>query len=89
MACDAHHRRHWIDNGPTKEQNLDLFCIFHHHQVHEGGWTYTIIDSQTLHFYPPGGGPPLIGKRRPLLGQDLNKRLHPEPTVRVDRPQRT
>ena len=66
-ACiEAHHRRHRIDGGPTAEHNLDSFCLFHHHQVHEGGWTYKIIDSTTLEFYPPGGGPPIISKRRPL-----------------------
>ncbi len=86
---DAHHRVHHIDGGPTAEHNLELYCPFHHHCVHEGGWTYQLIDDKTLRFYPPGGGPPLIGKRRPLLGQDLTKRLHPEPTVHLQTPRRT
>ena len=64
MGCEAHHRQQHIDGGPTAEHNLDLFCPFHHVQVHEGGWTYTIIDADTLEFYPPGGGPPLRSKRR-------------------------
>jgi hypothetical protein len=63
--CDAHHRKHWTrDHGKTADTNLDLFCSFHHHLVHEGGWTYTIIDADTLHFHPPGDGPTRIGKRR-------------------------
>ncbi len=88
-ACEAHHRTHHIDGGPTKEKNLDSYCTFHHHLVHEGGWTYTIIDATTLHFFPPNGGPHLVGKRRPLLGQTLDQRLKPEPTVRRDPPRRT
>jgi hypothetical protein len=65
------------------------FCLFHHHLVHEGGWTYKIIDADTLHFFPPNGGPRLISKRRPFLQPDLNKRLVPEPTRRVQTPCRT
>jgi hypothetical protein len=63
--CNAHHRRLWTrDNGDTDTENLDLFCVFHHHLVHEGGWTYTVIDHEILHFHPPGGGPTRISKRR-------------------------
>jgi hypothetical protein len=63
--CDAHHRKHWTKKGgETVDTNLELFCTFHHHLVHEGGWTYKIIDAQTLHFYPPDGGPARISKRR-------------------------
>jgi hypothetical protein len=88
-GCDAHHRRHWIDGGPTEEANLDSLCVFHHHLVHEGGWTYTIIDNDTLEFSPPAGGPPLRSKRRNFLAQNLNQRLHPQPTVRIESPRRT
>ncbi len=89
-ACtEAHHRLHWIDGGPTTEQNLDSYCLFHHHLVHEGGWTYTIIDTNTLKFFPPDGGPPLTSKRRPFLQPDLNQRLHPEPAVHIETPSRT
>ena len=52
MGCDAHHREHWLDGGPTAEHNLDSFCLFHHHQVHEGGWAYKIIDADTLDVLP-------------------------------------
>ncbi len=88
-GCDAHHRKHHIDGGPTAEHNLDSFCPFHHHQLHEGGWTYTITDTDTLQFHPPGGGPPITGKRRQFLEQDLNKRLQPHPTVHIHPVQRT
>jgi hypothetical protein len=63
--CDGHHRKHWTKNGgETVDTNLELFCEFHHHSVHEGRWTYKIIDATTLHFYPPDGGPLRISKRR-------------------------
>ncbi len=88
-GTEAHHRLHWIDGGPTAEQNLDSFCLFHHHLVHEGGWTYKIIDAGTLKFFPPDGGPALTGKRRAFLQPDLNRRLVPEPTRRIQTPCRT
>jgi hypothetical protein len=88
-GTEAHHRQHWIDGGPTTEKNLDSFCLFHHHLVHEGGWTYQIIDKDTLKFFPPNGGPPLTSKRKPFLAQDLDRRLHPEPAVRIETPRRT
>jgi hypothetical protein len=36
--CDAHHRWHWVDGGPTELWNLALVCRAHHRTVHEGGW---------------------------------------------------
>ncbi|MDH3293970.1 MAG: HNH endonuclease [Acidimicrobiia bacterium] len=37
----AHHIVHWADFGATDLDNLMLLCSFHHHLVHEGGWTLT------------------------------------------------
>jgi hypothetical protein len=37
--ADAHHIRHWADNGKTELANLVLLCRRHHRLVHEGGWT--------------------------------------------------
>ncbi|MDH3682403.1 MAG: HNH endonuclease [Acidimicrobiia bacterium] len=37
----AHHIIHWLDHGPTELENLILLCSFHHHLVHEGGWSIT------------------------------------------------
>ena len=67
--CEAHHRQHWVNYGPTSENNLDLLCSHHHHLVHEGGWRLT-VDNDTTHtprFHPPNGRPPLQGQRRPLI----------------------
>ena len=35
---DAHHIRHWADNGETRLDNLLLLCRHHHRLVHEGGY---------------------------------------------------
>jgi hypothetical protein len=34
--CDAHHRQHWLDGGPTSLENLELLCRRHHAMEHEG-----------------------------------------------------
>jgi hypothetical protein len=36
---DAHHVRFWTRGGPTLLANLALLCKYHHHRVHEGGYT--------------------------------------------------
>jgi hypothetical protein len=38
--CDAHHRHHWADGGPTVPANLVLLCRLHHNMIHQG-WTLT------------------------------------------------
>ncbi len=66
---EAHHRRHWVKRGKTKEDELDLLCVFHHHLVHEGGWTMTVDDDaeRTPWFHPPDGRPSIKGQRRPIV----------------------
>lgn len=39
--CEGHHRRHWVDGGPTELANLVLLCPYHHHRAHHGGWVLT------------------------------------------------
>lgn len=36
---EIHHLRHWAHGGRTDADNLLSLCSFHHHRVHEGGWT--------------------------------------------------
>jgi hypothetical protein len=36
---DVHHLRHRAHGGSSKLPNLTLLCRFHHHRLHEGGWT--------------------------------------------------
>jgi hypothetical protein len=56
--CQAHHVqfRHAHD-GPTNVTNGVLLCSFHHHLVHEGGWTLT-FESRTgvVTVVTPDGG---------------------------------
>ncbi|MBU1228223.1 MAG: HNH endonuclease [Actinobacteria bacterium] len=33
--CDAHHRHHWADGGPTSLGNLQLLCRRHHRHAHQ------------------------------------------------------
>ncbi len=42
--CDAHHRIHWADGGPTSLGNLVLLCGHHHDRVHRDGWSIKMID---------------------------------------------
>jgi hypothetical protein len=67
--CECHHRRHWLNGGPTSLENLDLLCEHHHHVVHEGGWHLTVDHDthRTPWFHPPNGSTPLKGQRRPLI----------------------
>ena len=53
--CDAHHILHWLDHGPTDIDNLVLLCRYHHHLVHEGGFTLTGLVSEGLEFRRPDG----------------------------------
>lgn len=55
----AHHIIHWLDNGPTDLDNLILLCSFHHHLMHEGGWS--IEGPVGSHrFLRPDGSPALV-----------------------------
>ena len=52
--CHGHHIREWLKHhGPTDLENLILLCHYHHHLVHEGGWTITGTASRDLTFHPP------------------------------------
>jgi hypothetical protein len=35
--CEGHHRKHWIDGGPTTLENTELRCRVHHRLEHEEG----------------------------------------------------
>jgi hypothetical protein len=36
---DAHHLKHWANGGRTELDNLTLLCSYHHHLLHEGGFS--------------------------------------------------
>jgi hypothetical protein len=67
----AHHLRHWLHGGAARMDNLVMLCTFHHHLVHEGGWTVTASMDGALVFHSPAGAalapaPPRQGVERPL-----------------------
>ncbi len=60
--CDAHHVRHWIDDGETSLGNCVLLCPTHHRHVHGTGWEI-IVKPDHVEFIPPAILDPL---RKPL-----------------------
>lgn len=50
----AHHVIHWANGGPTELENLISLCHFHHHTIHEGGWTI-IASADGWVFFDPNG----------------------------------
>ena len=55
--CDAHHVRHWADEGPTRLDNLVLLCRRHHRAVHEEGFTVRMSATGEAEFCWPDGRP--------------------------------
>jgi hypothetical protein len=51
----GHHIQHWLHGGETSVTNLALPCTFHHHLVHEGGWTVARGENGELAFAAPDG----------------------------------
>ena len=51
----GHHIEHWLHGGETSLENLVMLCTFHHHLLHEGGWTVTPEADGAFAFCSPGG----------------------------------
>ncbi|MBV6509637.1 MAG: hypothetical protein JJLCMIEE_02733 [Acidimicrobiales bacterium] len=51
----AHHVVRHSRDGPTSTDNLALFCSFHHHCLHEGGWVARGDADRRLVFTSPRG----------------------------------
>ena len=52
----AHHVKFWTEGGPTTANNLILLCSFHHHRVHDDGWTlHYDAATNTVAAYRPDG----------------------------------
>jgi hypothetical protein len=50
---DGHHIVPWIDDGPTKLDNLVSLCRTHHRRVHEQGWRIRLVDGVPVVEPPP------------------------------------
>jgi hypothetical protein len=66
--CQVHHLLPWGREGRTDRRNLVLLCHFHHHLMHEGGWTTTGTADilGTLLFHPANGAPPRPAERHSI-----------------------
>lgn len=53
--AEAHHAVHWTAGGTTDITNVLLLCRFHHHAVHEGGWSVTPDPIDGFVFRSPNG----------------------------------
>ncbi|MGH3738406.1 MAG: DUF222 domain-containing protein, partial [Micromonosporaceae bacterium] len=59
-ACDrppawteAHHIRHWADEGTTDLDNGVLLCGYHHRVIHQGAWKVRTGKDRRPEFIPP------------------------------------
>jgi hypothetical protein len=50
--CQAHHVTEWADGGLTDLGNTVLLCLFHHMEVHHGGWSIRMVHG-IPEFIPP------------------------------------
>jgi hypothetical protein len=50
--CQAHHVRHWLDDGATALNNMCLLCRYHHQLIHHGHWRIRMVDGRPW-FVPP------------------------------------
>lgn len=67
--CEAHHAIPYDPDhqrGPTDMANLVLLCRFHHHRVHEGGFTLILGPDGAVEVRRPDGAPltPCLARRR-------------------------
>ena len=60
----GHHIQHWLHGGETSVDNLVSLCTFHHHLVHEGGWSVArTLDGQIAFTAPDGQALPPVPAR--------------------------
>ena len=80
----AHHLRHWAQGGRTDLANLIHLCGFHHHLVHEGGYTIESRARGELCFRRPDGLEVERRARRPRGDRGALERGHRRAGLRVD-----
>ena len=59
---EAHHIRPWSRGGPTDLANGVLLCSFHHHQVHDGRFSITMVDGRPVFHRPEHRVPAAEGR---------------------------
>jgi hypothetical protein len=68
----GHHIEHWLHGGETSLDNLVMLCTFHHHLVHEGGWTVTSSANSVFNFHSPAGRLLALDPPRELVNDTLD-----------------
>lgn len=68
----GHHVEHWLHGGDTSLGNIVMLCTFHHHLVHEGGWTVAAGVDGAFAFRSPGGKPLAPELAREVLDDAVN-----------------
>jgi len=67
----GHHIEHWLHGGETSLANVLLLCSFHHHLVHEGGWTVAAGANGAFVFNSPAGRLLELEQPREAVGDTL------------------
>jgi hypothetical protein len=50
---EAHHIRHWVNDGPSSLENGCLLCSRHHSEIHRGHWEVRMAADGLPEFLPP------------------------------------
>jgi hypothetical protein len=50
---EAHHLRHWVNDGPSSLENGCLLCSRHHSEIHRGHWEVRMAADGLPEFLPP------------------------------------
>jgi hypothetical protein len=62
--CQAHHLIAWSRGGRTDVDAMGLFCLVHHHYLHDKGWQARIGPDGRVEIVPPPWVDPLQEPRR-------------------------
>jgi predicted restriction endonuclease len=74
LGLHAHHMQHWADHGCTDTPNLVMLCPFHHHLMHEGGWSVTGDADVEVTFHSRDGTRHLRSRPTPMT-RDTRERI--------------
>lgn len=65
--CEAHHITPVSERGPTRQDNLALFCSRHHHLLHQPGWRCSMSADGKITITTPDGRT-LTSQPLPIIG---------------------
>jgi hypothetical protein len=78
----VHHVVHRAHDGPHSKANCFTLCSFHHHLVHEGGFTLASLGDGTLEFRRPDGS--VITNEPPVLPDSADSAYIRRPELQPD-----